>query len=85
MIYVNGLQLKVTHNLWEALIHLRTIQDLDVRVGPNWWFDSICINQANDAERGHQVSMMRKIFESATLVVAWLGQRWMAARDSCEG
>ncbi|CAH0017190.1 unnamed protein product [Clonostachys rhizophaga] len=38
-----------------------------------WWIDMLCINQNDISERGHQVGMMRDIFQKATLVVAWLG------------
>ncbi|KAK8017088.1 hypothetical protein PG993_015277 [Apiospora rasikravindrae] len=33
----------------------------------------LCINQGDEKERGHQVSMMRDIYQSASRVVAWLG------------
>ncbi|KAK5657406.1 hypothetical protein OQA88_2976 [Cercophora sp. LCS_1] len=44
-----------------------------------WWdvtvdaYFSICINQEDLLERGHQVGMMRDIFPTAHLVVSWLG------------
>lgn len=37
------------------------------------WADGICINQANTAERGHQVKCMRRIYKNATTVIVWLG------------
>jgi hypothetical protein len=37
------------------------------------WVDAICVNQDNIEERNHQVALMREIYASATLVIAWLG------------
>jgi hypothetical protein len=43
-----------------------------------WWprssIDTVRINQSNPAERSHQVGLMRKIFESANVVLACLGE-----------
>ncbi len=38
------------------------------------WADAVCIDQSDWEEVGHQVSNMRKIYNSATKVVVWLGQ-----------
>jgi hypothetical protein len=38
------------------------------------WADAICINQEDIVERNHQVQLMRDIYRSAELVVAWLGE-----------
>ncbi len=38
------------------------------------WIDAICIDQSNDEERGHQVRLMRKIYEAAQCVSIWLGK-----------
>ncbi|KAF4503033.1 Heterokaryon incompatibility 6, OR allele [Fusarium agapanthi] len=37
------------------------------------WIDQICINQADNKEKGQQVAMMRSIYSSATQVLVWLG------------
>lgn len=37
------------------------------------WADAICMNQADDQEKNHQVRLMRKIYQGATMVVIWLG------------
>ncbi|KAF4810289.1 Heterokaryon incompatibility protein 6, OR allele [Colletotrichum tropicale] len=39
----------------------------------NFWVDAICIDQQNDTERSDQVQLMGKIYQSASRVVAWLG------------
>jgi hypothetical protein len=38
------------------------------------WTDAVCINQRDVAERSQQVLTMRKVFEAATSVLAWLGE-----------
>lgn len=37
------------------------------------WIDAICIDQANNGERSHQVSMMRDIYSRAESVAIYLG------------
>lgn len=37
------------------------------------WIDAICIDQANTAERSHQVHLMGKIYSGAAEVWIWLG------------
>lgn len=39
-----------------------------------YWVDAVCIDQKTDEERGHQVSMMRNIYEGANEVSVWLGE-----------
>jgi hypothetical protein len=58
----------VTHNLFSALTFLR-----DRSTPQHLWIDSLCINQADLAERSAQVALMRDIFASAARVTIWLG------------
>ncbi|EMT69299.1 Heterokaryon incompatibility protein 6, OR allele [Fusarium odoratissimum] len=37
------------------------------------WIDQICINQADNKEKGQQVAMMRIIYSAAKQVLVWLG------------
>lgn len=37
------------------------------------WIDRICINQSDDNEKSHQVSMIWRIFACAERVIGWLG------------
>lgn len=39
-----------------------------------FWADALCIDQSNLEERNHQVSLMKEIYGSARLAVAWLGE-----------
>ena len=39
------------------------------------WVDSICINQTDNDEKNHQVRIMGRIFNSACMVVIWLGEQ----------
>ena len=65
---VNGHQLEITRNLAAALA---TFQAKDEQ--PLFWIDAICIDQKNNAEKTHQVRMMRAIYTQAAEVVVWLG------------
>jgi hypothetical protein len=56
-------------NLYLALRRPRDKSEPEI-----YWVDAICIDQANTQARGHQVSMMRAIYESARGVVVWLGE-----------
>jgi hypothetical protein len=38
------------------------------------WVDAICINQGDTPEREAQVSIMHRIFSTATDVIAWIGE-----------
>ena len=42
------------------------------------WVDAICINQGEDrvaeAEKSHQIRMMRRIYENASHVLVWIGK-----------
>ncbi|KIW09837.1 hypothetical protein PV08_11938 [Exophiala spinifera] len=64
----------VTQNLHQALCRLR-YQDRE-RV---MWVDAISINQGDNVEKSSQVPRMKKIFENAKRVIAWLGE---AGEDS---
>lgn len=60
--------LRVTRSLRAALEHLRYQSRERVM-----WIDALCIDQANDVEKGPQVAMMGQLFEYASRVVVWLG------------
>lgn len=64
----NGTAVEITQNLFDALTHLRDIQQIDLI-----WIDALCINQQNVEERSAQVSLMSEIYSSASEVVVWLG------------
>jgi hypothetical protein len=54
-IIVNNVTIPVRRNLWDALFHL---QKSEAR---HLWIDAVCIDQANTAERNHQVQQMSAI------------------------
>jgi hypothetical protein len=60
--------IQVQENLGNALKHLR-LKDK----ARTLWVDAICVDQANDDERGHQIAQMGKIYSQATTVRVWLG------------
>ncbi|CAL3963569.1 unnamed protein product [Diplocarpon coronariae] len=67
-ISVNSSPFKIRSNLYEALRHLRDVEEARVI-----WIDSICINQDLIPERNAQLLLMGKIFSVVKCVVIWLG------------
>ena len=65
---VNDVQIPVTANLRDALLHLRH-PDKPRTI----WIDAICINQEDIPEKNVQVGMMHDIYKNCSRVVAWLG------------
>ena len=66
-------RLRVRHNVTQILRYLRdgitpgcTARTL--------WIDAICINQADDEEKGKQVTMMGNIYACAKSVLVWTGE-----------
>lgn len=66
-ILLSGRVKEVRTNLFGGLLTLRR----QIRKPRALWIDALCINQENVAERGHQVILMKQIFELATCVLAW--------------
>jgi hypothetical protein len=67
-IYVNGLSVRIRPTLYSFL------ETLTIRYpGTSLWIDAICINQSDDSERNHQISIMGEIFGAAQEVLVWLG------------
>ena len=67
--FVDGKFLNVTRNLSSALKQfLKEQKELFL------WIDQCCINQHDLLERGQQVEMMMRIFNSATETIIWLGK-----------
>jgi len=67
-IVVDGQEIQVTTNLEAALRHIRK-PDGTVII----WVDAVCINQDDNAEKSHQVSMMYDIYKKCSQVYIWLG------------
>jgi hypothetical protein len=75
-IFVSTSVIETTDNLASALWYIRKhlasgslIDDLPQL----FWIDAICINQADLAERNHQIGMMQTLYSSAAYVLSWLG------------
>jgi hypothetical protein len=66
----HGQRLYIRENLHSALLQFRQ----DGRMEP-LWIDAICINQKNNEEKTAQVRKMRDIYETAVLVICWLGEQ----------
>lgn len=72
-ILVNDTLFRVRENLYHFLLLWQG------KIEGSLWIDQICIDQANNNEKNHQVSFMSRIYRDASLVVVWLG---VAADDS---
>jgi hypothetical protein len=60
--------LKITRNLHSTLTTFRLENEARYL-----WVDAVCINQSDDAEKNHQVSIMAKIYSNAKLCLIWIG------------
>ncbi|KAK3998087.1 heterokaryon incompatibility protein 6, OR allele [Cladorrhinum sp. PSN332] len=66
------LKIPVTKSLFTALHNLGLSHDH--AAGPLiLWIDQICINQGDRIEKAHQVSLMGRIYSTASEVLVWLG------------
>ncbi|KAK8062394.1 HET-domain-containing protein [Apiospora hydei] len=65
----NGMTLKVTENVDQALRRLRSNEGQQRTL----WIDALCINQQDEAEKTAQVSEMGLIYSRAKQVNVWLG------------
>ncbi|KAK4445451.1 heterokaryon incompatibility protein-domain-containing protein [Podospora aff. communis PSN243] len=68
-IVVDGSTMMVTTNLEVALRQLRDAQSPRVV-----WADAVCINQQDVDERNSQIPIMGRIYSTARVVIAWLGE-----------
>lgn len=78
-IMLDGIQVQVRENLWQALFHLRK-EDFPIRL----WIDAICINQEDIPERNQQVARMGTLYSLAEEVVVWLGPEENGSKEAFE-
>jgi hypothetical protein len=64
----DGRRLHITRSLTDVLRRLRRASE-----PRTLWADSICINQKDNAEKGHQVGLMASIYRGAARVLIYLG------------
>lgn len=69
-VYCHSQPLYIPQSLYAVLKQLRLPPGGGDRV---LWADSICINQRDNVEKGHQVAMMDLIYSRPTRVLIWLG------------
>jgi hypothetical protein len=60
--------LPITANLFQALLHFRYV-DKDRLL----WADGICIDQSDEIEKNHQVSLMGEVYSLGKRTLVWLG------------
>jgi len=68
-IFVDGHVLHITVSLHAALLRLR-----DHSLERIIWIDALCIDQANEKEKEHQIQSMARIYGQANRVIVWLGE-----------
>lgn len=78
-ILLNGAEFAVTENLLSALRHLRRKNTFGEKL---FWIDAICINQDDTNEKSRQVRIMNHIYDRASSVVVWLGDRYSKHQDT---
>lgn len=77
-IFLNGSEgFLVTTHLYQGLRRLR-----HSRESRCVWIDAICINQADEQEKSHQVQQMDSIYRWAQRTVIWLGEM-DASQSTC--
>ncbi|KAJ9142873.1 Heterokaryon incompatibility protein 6, OR allele [Coniochaeta hoffmannii] len=64
---VDGEVVPVTVNLYEALYSLRLLD-----AGRRLWVDALCINQSDHKEKEVQIGLMRRVYQQAEKVIAYL-------------
>lgn len=91
-IFLNGLRVPITRNLYNLLGSLREREN-----GRRLWADALCINQEDIKEKKDQITLMRRIYQQAKQVLAYtpfssipdcaaligLGKLILAAREKC--
>ncbi|KAK5231836.1 hypothetical protein LTR47_006969 [Exophiala xenobiotica] len=73
----NGIALKVTRNLVDALKSLRYRSK-----NRHLWIDAICINQRDDRGKSVHVRLMPETYASAKSVVVWLGLSFQGVAEA---
>jgi hypothetical protein len=85
-------------NLYDALVNIRrakrekrpTFEQLykglksTPVVGKHIWIDAICINQQDIVEKNSQISMMDRVYKTASVVLIWLGPHDFFSRIAME-
>jgi hypothetical protein len=69
LITVDGQKLAVTQNLCAVLLRLR-----DCNIPRIIWVDAVCIDQADEKEKEHQIRLLPAIYAKANRVAVWLGK-----------
>jgi hypothetical protein len=84
-ILINGRQFSIRQNLYDFLLRYRKDYSENIHY---LWIDQICISQAHEGERNHQVRLMAQIYSQSFSTIIWLGedsleaaQRYKKTRD----
>jgi hypothetical protein len=72
-VIINGETIPLSNHLCGALHQFCSVQR-ETGVAGKLWIDAICINQRDNAEKSHQVMLMRNIYANAKRVFSWIGE-----------
>ena len=76
-ILINGRSLSIRKNLHDFLERYRNYWE-----NVNYlWIDQMCISQAHEGERNHQVKLMSQIYSHSLSTIIWLGESSRVAAD----
>ncbi|KAK1777873.1 heterokaryon incompatibility protein-domain-containing protein [Copromyces sp. CBS 386.78] len=79
---LDGHTVLIGENLYNGLKSIRHLKS-EICDSNLWlWVDALCINQSDVQEKGHQVRLMRQIYEAAEMVLVWLGTGDRHIRDA---
>jgi len=78
VITIDGVPKTVTINLSRAIRDVcyhwtQVITSDEAALPQRLWADAVCINQGDVEEKNHQIPLMRTIYSSAVMVLAWIG------------
>ena len=68
LVFCNGVDFPVGHNLYAALIRIRL-----AGIPRALWVDQLCIKQSDGSEQAQQLLIIGDIYSKAERVLAWLG------------
>ncbi|KAH8784648.1 heterokaryon incompatibility protein-domain-containing protein, partial [Hyaloscypha finlandica] len=68
-ITLNGFPIRVTTNLWHALVRLLTRPR-----ACHLWIDALCIDQSSTEGKSNQIPLIGKIYSQAEKVLIWIDE-----------
>ncbi|KAK3074640.1 hypothetical protein LTR53_002785 [Teratosphaeriaceae sp. CCFEE 6253] len=81
-ILINGVPVKVRRNLHDILMQMaENMRNIEPLKQVDCWFDALCINQGDLAEKNSEIRRMSQIYAASHCVHAWLGRGTAESED----